>query len=504
MNPVTSNTLLTYSMSTLPDPLQVSPATGTSHGSISIVASNNANDPNLQLSSLTIILPIGTDAASLTNDPGAISYSCSPSSVWSISPGASSGEYVLSPVNGSPVTVTTEGIVIQFNSISVNQVVGTADIEVNELAQGTAKPRQLREAVFAAAKFPYGFYFGNLMASAPMVPDNGTVTLTWVGSTMSTYTVKWDNNSQDVTELRSWTSPALNNTSTFQVIATSVSQGETVNTSQSVTVIVDNPEIDATSLSVSGITNLQGNTTAAGLTVSGASTFQNPATFSNTVTVNNSLTANSGTFGSVQVNNSINASSGSIGTLTAGNSISSPAATFTNTTVNGLLKANNAVNMIGWGGGLSAGSYTALTDGIAVAYATSAGQSYSSKIVGWAVLTTASGTFYAYGGNSDYPGGSYNDSGMLTFPIKSGQGFSFGVLNSKGTISTYYYFIPLGFINPSFSGASAVKTGEEFPVVAASAPNETEDADALAAQLLEAVQQGNATRLADVIKKIMN
>ncbi len=190
----------------------------------------------------------------------------------------------------------------------------------------------LSTAVFPLPKFPYGFFVSHLAASAPLVPDGGTVTLTWVGSDGPTYTMLYGGASADVTGVRTWTSPPLTQDTTFILRASAQSDGEPVAESLTVTVTVASPSLtvhDLTvqttaavggSLSVTGASavgpltaasaTVQGNLTAGGaLSVAGAGRV-GPLT-TPTAFVQGNLTA----LGTVQVGPASDA--GSLGVLTA-------------------------------------------------------------------------------------------------------------------------------------------------------------------------------------------
>jgi filamentous hemagglutinin family protein len=363
INPTTSNTLLSYSLNTMPDPLQASPAEGnTVYGTLSFVVSNGSSDA-IVVTQLQFTLPVGTLAQQLTNDASAVLYASSPSGQWIISM-TTTGVFTALPQSGQPITVTTDGIVFQFFNIPVNQQVGTVAIGVNETASNSTVSSQVRSASFNVAKFPYGFFFGNFTAQVPLVQDGQTVTLNWQGSDQATYTMYWGSQSSDVSEVRTWTSPALTSDTSFLLRASVVSQGETVTRDLSTTVIVANPELQATSLVVSGVTslntaalsgtlNVAGATTlagvsAAGLSVSGTSTVGNlsasglgvsgsttlgglnasslgvsgGATLGNT-TINGSLSANGASLGSTNINGSFTAKSGPVSMLGTGTLVAS-------------------------------------------------------------------------------------------------------------------------------------------------------------------------------------
>lgn len=326
MNPVSSNTLLDYSLETLPDPLQASPPQGNIvYGALSFVISNGGSSV-VNVSQLQITLPVGSLAQQLTSNPGAILWATSPGTLWQVAM-TSPGVFQLLPQSGNPVPVSAAGMVIQLFNIPINQQVGTVAVTVTETATNDGSTAQARSAVFNAAKFPYGFYFANLSAQVPLVQDGGTVELTWDGSDNATYAMRWgEAPAVDVTNQRSWTSPPLTSATTFLLTATVVSQGETVVTSLSTTVIVANPELQATSLQVTGQTQLQGATTigtgATQATVNGNLTVSGATVLSGTTRlVGDTTTAN------LNVN----------GTFAAGGS-----ANFNGVTLNGNVNLNNA------------------------------------------------------------------------------------------------------------------------------------------------------------------
>lgn len=354
INPTNSGTLLDYSANTMPDPLQASPAEGnTVYAAISFVVSNGSNQA-VNLAQLQFTFPVGTLAQQLTNDPNAILYSASPVGQWNIAM-TSPGIFTAVPASGTPISVTTDGIVFQFYNIPVNQQTGTVQVTINETASDTSNPSQSRTAQFSLAKFPYGFFFGNFTAQVPMVQDQQQATLIWQGSDQATYSMNYSDQSVDVTNTRTWTSPALTSDTTFLLRATVISQGETVTRDLTVTVIVANPELKASTLQVSGVSSLQGAVTAGStLAVNGALTAAAATTINNTLAVTGNTTLASAT-----INQLLTASGG----VTTGNLTVSSNATLNNTAINGVLTTSQLVGMMGNGAAIQPGTYTAATDG---------------------------------------------------------------------------------------------------------------------------------------------
>jgi hypothetical protein len=267
--PELKSTLLDYAINTTPDPLQASPQNGNPVYAALVLVVSNGSDRAISLESLRVTIP-----PELTDHLESILYNADPQRVWSITP-ASPGVFNILPVSGKPVTITTEGIVFQFFNIHVNEQVGTVQIGITELAAAEEAGLQDRHLNIPLTKFPYGFFFSNFTPQVPLVQEDQTVTLTWEGSNQAKYIMYFNDKEEDVTNVRKWVSPPLTGDITFLLRAVVVSQGETVVKDLTTTVIVANPQIQASSLQVNGLTNLMGGvklgTPGASLTVLGLS-----------------------------------------------------------------------------------------------------------------------------------------------------------------------------------------------------------------------------------------
>jgi hypothetical protein len=455
--PTSSNTLLDYAVTTLPDPLQQSPKEGnTVYGTLTFVVSNGGTEA-VSLSQVQFVLPIGDLAQELTSDPDAILYGSSPIGQWDIKM-TSSGVFTALPTSGQPVTVTTSGIVFQLFNIPVNQEVGTFELSVNETASSPSHPSQVRTATFELAKFPYGFYFYNFTSQVPLVQDGQPVTLSWDGSDQATYMMYWGaSQPQDVTEVRRWTSPNLTTDTTFLLRAQLVSQGETVTRDLSVTVIVANPELKATTLQVTGTTGLQGNTTI-GSGGNSQLTINAALTSNGSVLLNNGLTAGSN---STMANLTVNTQ------FTASGNAQLGATTTQNLTVNGTLSAPGTVGLMQAAVVLGQNaSYTAHTDGLIIGVVSSPNDPYNTygsaqasyQIGNQTVTASATGSYYSPAGYNSF----YNQSFVL--PVPAGTAFSTSVpqpLSNPPPVITFL-FIPLGRANGSpVSSTGAIETQYE-------------------------------------------
>jgi hypothetical protein len=265
----TPGTLLTYAVSTSPEHLQVSPPDrNPSYGAITIVVANAGAATPVVVEQIQFTVPVGTGAADLTVASAAtgIQATASPSSQWKISQTAA-GVFTATPVPGFE-TVTGGGLAFRLSNILLNQQVGTAPRTVIETASaGAGGPVRTPSptATLPLAKFPYGFFLSHLAASAPQVPDGGTVTLTWAASDGPTYTIRYAGQSVDVSAVRSWTSPPLTQDTTFILRGTAQAAGDTVAESLTVTVTVADPSLTVHDLTVQTAATVRGQLFAQGL-----------------------------------------------------------------------------------------------------------------------------------------------------------------------------------------------------------------------------------------------
>lgn len=247
----TNQGLLAYAITTSPEPIQASPAEGNpSLTSLVITVSNNSMKP-IYCNKLGFSFSIGDLAQNLTATGAGILASANPSDKWQISM-TGEGMFTATPTSPDNNLITTEGLAFQIYNIQANTQVGTFTLNVAEDSSNDNKNFSPKNNAFQLAKFPYGFYVNHFAATTPMVSDGETVTLTWSGSDLGTYTILYADKSVDVTDVRSWTSPPLTQTTTFALRAGMQEQGETVDTYLYVTVIVSSPEIRCTSLTATG------------------------------------------------------------------------------------------------------------------------------------------------------------------------------------------------------------------------------------------------------------
>lgn len=279
-----SNTLLNYALLSAPSPLQVSPQSGPlSVATLTFVVSCPVAVVQVTVKQITFNFAVGSPSdpqpTDLTETAAGITSSVSSSGTdqWQIAAGAASGSFVLTPSSGNGV-IDTQALTVTFDGIQVGPIVGTTLVNIVEEDGGTGTVPLV--TTIAVPKFPYGVFVGNFAASTPMISHGGTVALSWNGTVGPRYTILWATNSQDVSQVNTWTSPALNDTTTFILQVVAQESGQSVTIQFSVTVIVADPDIIATTLDV-----LQTSTLAGDVTIGSTTANAN-------LEVNGALTAN--------------------------------------------------------------------------------------------------------------------------------------------------------------------------------------------------------------------
>lgn len=239
--------LLSYGISTSPAPLKASTQTGNATTAELVITVSNQTRASVRCRKIVFSLPIGENSDALTSNTE-ILCAANPADKWQIR-GDGEGLFTASPISSEDNEILTEGISFLFYGIEVNKQVGTFTVSIEEESSvdNIAFVKQVN--AYDLVKFPPRFYFGNFAASSPMVENGESVTLTWTGSDLASYTIKYGSEQVQVTNVRTWTSGPLTQNTTFELKATVLESGESVNHHQYVTVIVNNPDLVSNTIS---------------------------------------------------------------------------------------------------------------------------------------------------------------------------------------------------------------------------------------------------------------
>jgi len=249
-----SSTMLSYAMTTTPNPVQVSTSpTSPALANLIFVVSCPRSTGSCTVSQISVHLPVGavSDSTNLTNvapSASAASITASDGAQWTPSLGVAEGLFLFTPPGGS-VQISNQSLTIQLAGIQVSPMVGTANIAIAEWASPGAYPappvRQppSGQAVVPVAKFPSGFYAFDFAPNKPQVNSGDTVTLTWVGSDNADYSIAYGDQPPVAVTGRTWTSPPLYSTTVFILTASATVAGQTVKLDLTTAVIVASPEV---------------------------------------------------------------------------------------------------------------------------------------------------------------------------------------------------------------------------------------------------------------------
>lgn len=194
-------TLLDYSVSTSPRPLQISTT-----GTVLIVASNPGGYSDRPEQDYVAVESIvfdfglkGSGGSNLTNTDGS-SWGVTSPAGWA-APVVSGLKFTFTPPPGKERIFPAAGLQFTFAQIPVNATVGTAILTLGETASSPGnpaepdfyppQPRVLRERKRPLGKFPVDFSVGDLTAQPPNVPVGGATVLSWSGSAGAAYEISY-------------------------------------------------------------------------------------------------------------------------------------------------------------------------------------------------------------------------------------------------------------------------------------------------------------------------
>jgi microcystin-dependent protein len=251
--------LLTYAVRPSPEPLQVSRP-----GALRVVVSNGGTRA-VSIQSLVFSIVVGgpgpSRAVSLTHTDRGLGLD-GPDGWEFIKLGE--GSFRASPEPpATAVEITTGELVFAINNILVDSVMGTTTLTITERAAGEGQGLERRQTAVQLPLRAGTLTAGDLTASRTQVGFRETVTLQWEG-TDAAYSILYGKDSVPIpARVRTWTSPPLEQSTTFILVARTQEGGSTVAEHFPITVQVSNPSVLAHDLTVQGPSVLQGTVQAA-------------------------------------------------------------------------------------------------------------------------------------------------------------------------------------------------------------------------------------------------
>ncbi|MFI9274882.1 hypothetical protein ACIGXM_29840 [Kitasatospora sp. NPDC052896] len=245
--------LLSYDLTTNPDPLKASPENPASPeeiGELIIVGSRRSGTP-ADVEWIKVKVPAGPMSPDLATDLSRITPRISLKG-WTVQLNAATKEFVFTPAASHETIGPDTGFTIQLSQIPINRKVGTSPITVTERSRTGNSAYQDRTTEFSVGKFPPDFYLRNLIAN-PLVIDNGCeTTLTWERSTNATYELLYADTSLNVTNETTRTITNIKSDTTFYLRGTTGDPTNPVTRILTAQVTVRRPDLDVRDLKVRG------------------------------------------------------------------------------------------------------------------------------------------------------------------------------------------------------------------------------------------------------------
>lgn len=246
--------LLSYSITTNPDPLKASPENPQAPqetGELLIVASRRSSTP-ADVQSIRVKVPAGTASPELTTDLTKIVPRITLDK-WSVTLDTTTNEFVFTPAAEFETIGLDAGFTIKLGEIPINRKVGSTPITVTERSRtGNSEP-QKRVTRFDIGKFPADFYLRNFICDPLVIDNGGEVTLTWERSANATYELLYgDVHDPDVTNITTRDIKHIKSDTTFYIRGTAGDPSNPVVRILSTQVTVRKPDLEIGNLIVNG------------------------------------------------------------------------------------------------------------------------------------------------------------------------------------------------------------------------------------------------------------
>ncbi|WP_405843145.1 hypothetical protein OG528_31930 [Streptomyces platensis] len=266
--------LLSYELTTSPDPLKASPEdpqTPEVTGELVIVGSRQNRTP-ADVEWIKVNIPAGTMSPDLSTDLTKATARISLSN-WTVRLDTATEEFVFTPTASHTPIGPDTGFTIQISQIPINRTVGSSPITVTESSRTGSSAFRESSTEFNVGKFPPDFYMRNFLCNPLVIDNGGEATLTWERSPNATYELLYGETNLNVTNVTTRTITNIKSDTTFYLRGTAGDTSNPVERILYAQVTVHKPDLNI------------GN-----LTVNGEASFNNTVRVSSDVTVENALT----------------------------------------------------------------------------------------------------------------------------------------------------------------------------------------------------------------------
>ncbi|MFE2864987.1 hypothetical protein [Embleya sp. NPDC059259] len=233
---------LHFDLSANPDPLRISPSSGSPvKGDLIVVATPAAEAP-VECRSFTITLKVGPGEGDLCSSLSGVTGRISLAG-WTANVNESARTLTFTPGPDAPTEIGAGGgVTFQAMGLPVNQRIGLSqvDISVSWRQSGTTDWQQHTTGL-GVGKFPLGFHLRSFTAESQSVPHGGSVTLRWDASAATFLALYYDGKTYPVTGETSTTVSGLRQTTSFHLRAVAQEGSGSVERTLSLLVHVANP-----------------------------------------------------------------------------------------------------------------------------------------------------------------------------------------------------------------------------------------------------------------------
>ena len=213
---------LAFDLLVNPDPLRISPSSGTPvTGDLIVVASLAAETP-VECQSFTVTVRVGPGEQDLCSSMSGVTARISLEG-WQATVNAAAGSVTFAPRPGTPAQLTFDadtGLTFQLMGLPVNQRVGLSPVDISASWRPLTIPGwQQQNTRLEVGKFPLGFHLRSFTAEPLSVPRGGSVTLRWDASAATYLALHYDGRIHPVTGKSSVTVHDMAQTTSFHLRA---------------------------------------------------------------------------------------------------------------------------------------------------------------------------------------------------------------------------------------------------------------------------------------------
>ncbi|MFJ7275532.1 hypothetical protein, partial [Kitasatospora sp. NPDC098663] len=244
-------TAFAFELSTDPDPLRVSPASGDPERA-DLVIVGSRRGASVDCRKITVHVPTGNKSPDLTPDLNSVTPKISLDG-WTPSTDPTAKTITFTPAGDRATIGPDQGITIQLMGMRINTEVGSSPLQIDvEWAQSGSEGWKTDPTVIDVGKFPADFVLRNFIPEELVIDNGGSVKLNWEAGGVSSLKLLYDVAEVNVLDRSTFTVPNVRSTTVFYLRATVQNGTGTAERILSATVTVRVPDLEVRNLTVTG------------------------------------------------------------------------------------------------------------------------------------------------------------------------------------------------------------------------------------------------------------